>query len=159
MPLSFDLKIPEGLMMLGATQRVLRDMDGCLAVPIRGRWTFFVLSPTLHWTRPRSRGFVSPEVSPVPNIIMTHVVRQHPTWSLGICPKAEPLGSGVSTGQSWVGSLQTSGPQSRCHVPCVLPASSLTRTTQASDQLSSIDPQGEPRGTGCGPDLALPQPL
>ena len=72
MPLSFDLKILEGLVMLGATKRVLRDMDGCLAVPIRGRWTFFVLSP-------RSRGFVSPEVSPVPNIVMTHVVRQDPT--------------------------------------------------------------------------------
>ena len=132
------------------------DGRGCWLSPSEGRWTFHVLSPTLHWTRPRSWGFVSPEVSPVPNLVMTHVVRQDPTWPLGVCPTAEPLGAGVSTGQSWVSSLQTSGPQPRGHAPCVLPASSLARTTQASDQLSSRDPRGEPKGTGFGPDSALP---
>ena len=127
--------------------------------PSEGRWAFLVLSPTLHWTRPRSLGFISPEVNPVPNIVVTHVVRQDHTWSLGICPTAEPLGSGVSTGQSWVSPLQISRPQSRWHMPCVLPGSSLARTTQASGQLSSSDPRGEPRGTGSGPDSALLQPL
>lgn len=49
---------------------------------------------------------------------MTHVVRQDPTWTLGVCPTAEPLGAGVSTGVlgELYADIQTSGqgPRALC---------------------------------------------
>lgn len=76
------------------------------------------------------------------------MVRQDPTWPLGVCPTAEPLGAGVSTGV--LGELSADIWTS---------AQGPRATTQASDQLSSRDPRGEPKGTGFGPDSALPLPL
>lgn len=88
------------------------------------------------------RGFTSPEVSPVPNTtpITARVVRPGPRCSARCSPHGCAVAALVSApasgqNQPWV--------RTRHHLPWVFPASSLARTTPASDQLGGPDLRGK----------------